>query len=444
MTEQSSTTGPQHASAEPTSPKPRTGAPATPAWSEVDEARRHSLGRMKLLALSLLLIAAVIYVATLQLDHGVLWGYVNTGAEAAMVGAMADWFAVTALFRHPMGIKIPHTAIVPTKKDEIAVNLQDFFTENFLTEAIARDRLSNARIGMRIGRWLQNSTNSRRAITEILRIGRAAVARVSDDEVRTLADDVLLPRLVREPVASVAGDLLDGVVRDGSHHALVDLLAGEIHTWLKANPKSFQAMVENRAPWWAPDAINTRVVNYAYDQAVAWAADVQHDPAHPTRQSLDDLLLRVAQDLQNDPGVQQRAESLKTRLLSHPQTSETAVSLWRSIRNSLLTAIDDDTSALWKRGQRALLELGDNLVADDELRDSLDGRLEDMSAFMVNTYGKELSSVISHTIQRWDGEEAAQRIELHVGRDLQFIRINGTVVGALVGLLIHAFSQLVG
>ncbi len=413
-----------------------------PATSVSDEQRRAGLRRMKTLALSLLGLAAVIYLLTLRLDHSGVWGYVNTGAEAAMVGAMADWFAVTALFRHPLGLPIPHTAIVPTKKDEIAVNLQDFFTENFLTEQIARERLAAADVGRRLGTWLTDEQNSRRAMAESVRMGRAALTRIKDQDVRGFAEDVVLPRLVKEPVAGIAGDLLDGIVHDGAHHGLVDLLLGEVHGWLKQNPGKFAAIVEDRAPWWAPPIVNEKVVNWTYQQALIWVSDVRGDPSHPTRRALDDLLLRIATDLQSDPDIQARAEALKTRLLTHPQIGETFTSLWRSLKTSLLASMDDENSQLWTRGQRAFQELGANLLADEQLRARVDATLGDMVAFFVNTYGRELSDVISHTIQRWDGQEAAERIELHVGRDLQFIRINGTVVGALVGLIIHAVSQV--
>ncbi len=409
-----------------------------------DRERLRHLRRMKALALSLLILAAIIYLATLRLDHAGGWGWVNTGAEAAMVGAMADWFAVTALFRYPLGLRIPHTAIVPTKKDEIAVSLQAFFAENFLTEEVARDRLAAAHLGLRIGRWLEDEGHAARVATEFARVARAGLVRVGDDDVRTLVDDVIMPRLVREPMAGLAGDVLAGVVADGAHRGFVDLVAREVHGWLLRPPDSFKKMVANRAPWWAPGAVSTRVVDWTYTQALDWAQSILDDPEHPTRASIDDLLLRIAGDLQHDPDVQQRAEALKARLLTHPQLGESALSVWRSVRESLTAALDDPDSRLHGRFRQALTDLGSTLVSDEAQRERLESRVADIVAFFVNTYGGEVSSIITHTIQRWDGQEASQRIELHVGRDLQFIRINGTVVGCLVGLLIHAVTVLLG
>ncbi len=411
--------------------------------STADQQRLRHLRRMKTLALSLLVIAAIIYLATLPVAQGGGWGWVNTGAEAAMVGAMADWFAVTALFRHPLGLPIPHTAIVPTKKDEIALSLEDFFTENFLTEEIARDRLAAANLGLRVGRWLQDEGHAARVSTEFTRIARAGVARVGDDDVRGLVDDVVMPRLAREPMASLAGDLLSAVVADGAHRGFVDLVVREVRDWLTRHPDSFKRMVANRAPWWAPDAVSTRIVDWTYNNALDWAQSILDDPNHQTRQSIDDLLLRVADDLQHDPDVQARAEALKSRLLTHPQLAESAINVWHTVRDSLAASLDDPNSRVHARVRQALTDLGTTLVTNDAQRARLETRIADIVAFFVNTYGGEVSSIISHTIQRWDGEEASRRIELHVGRDLQFIRINGTVVGCLVGLLIHAVTVLV-
>lgn len=415
---------------------------SAPVLADPDLQRLRALRRMKGLALGLLVVAAILYVATLWADHSGLWGWVNSGSEAAMVGAMADWFAVTALFRHPMGLPIPHTAIIPTKKDDLAVSLQDFFTENFLTPEIARERLDSAHIAMRVGTWLGDEQHAARVGAELSRLLKAGLGRISDDDVRTLITDTVMPRLAREPMAALAGDMLAGIVRDGAHKGLVDLVAREVLGWLERNPESFKRMIADRAPWWSPDAISRRLVDWTYAQALAWVKEILAEPDHPTRKSLDDLLLRVSSDLHYDVAMQRRFEGLKDRLLTHPQIGDTAVSVWRESRDGLMAAMDDPDSALRRRVTGVLVDLGRTLVSDPVQRERLDARLGDLVSFFIQTYGRELSGVITHTIQRWDGEEASRKIELHVGRDLQFIRINGTVVGCLVGLLIHGVTLL--
>jgi uncharacterized membrane-anchored protein YjiN (DUF445 family) len=414
------------------------------APSPADAARRAGLRRMRALALSLLLLAAVVYALTLNLDHSGVWGYVNTGAEAAMVGALADWFAVTALFRHPLGLPVPHTAIIPKRKNEIGRNLQEFVTENFLTEEIARDRLAAARVVERVGLWLGVPGHRHRVRTEVVRVARAGLGRLSDDEVRALVQDFLVPRLVQEPVAPIAGTLLEGIVDEQTHHGLVDLGLEQLREWLAENPGTYAAVLGERAPWWSPPWVDDKVIGWTYQQVLAWLHDIQRDPRHPARVAFDDLLKRLAADLQHDPEVMERAEALKERLLTHPQVPETALGLWQSFRASLTSAMDDETSYFHTRGDELLEHLGRHLVEDEVWRGRLEARLGEAVSFFVNTYGNELAEVISVTVDRWDGKEAAERIELHVGRDLQFIRINGTIVGALAGLGIHALSQVAG
>lgn len=414
------------------------------AESPADARRRTALRRMRLVALSLLLLAAVVFVATLRLDHGGVWGYVNTAAEAAMVGALADWFAVTALFRHPLGLPVPHTAIIPRRKNEIGRNLQEFVTENFLTVEIARERLAAADVTGRVGRWLGGPRNRRRVLTEVVRVARAGLGRLTDDEVRSLVSDVLVPRLVREPVSPIAGALLEGVVEESTHHGLVDLGLEQLHDWLRENPGTYADVLVSKAPWWTPPWLDDRVITWTYDQVLAWLREIRRDPRHPARLALDDLLRRLAHDLQHDADVMARAESLKERLLTHPQAAETAVGLWRSFRTSLETAMDDEGSYFHTRGDELLEHLGARFEHDPEWKAVAEARLGEAVSFVVSTYGEELAEVISVTVERWDAREASERIELHVGRDLQFIRINGTVVGALAGLVIHAVAQLLG
>ncbi|KGN36253.1 DUF445 domain-containing protein [Knoellia subterranea] len=411
------------------------------APSPADEARRSGLRRMRAVALGLLVLAAIVYAVTLRHETGWL-GFVNAGAEAAMVGALADWFAVTALFRHPLGLPVPHTAIIPKRKNEIGRNLQEFVTENFLTEEIARERLEAAHVGERVGVWLGEPAHRQRVMTEVVRVTRAGLGRLSDDDVREVITDFVLPRLATEPISPIAGSLLDGVVSERTHHGLVDLGLEQLHDWLVENPGTFSSVVGERAPWWSPPWVDDKVIGWSYQQVLSWLRDIRQSPLHPARVALDDLLARLAQDLQHDPEVIARAESLKERLLSHPQVPETAVGLWRSFAAALEKAMDDPGSYFHVRGEELLEHLGAHLVEDVAWRSRLEGHLGEAVSFFVNTYGSELAEVISVTVEQWDGKEAAERIELHVGRDLQFIRINGTIVGALAGITIHALSAL--
>ncbi|WP_107765252.1 DUF445 domain-containing protein [Nocardioides terrigena] len=406
-----------------------------------DEARRRGLRRMRTVAVSLLVLAAVVYVATLGQDG--FWGFVNAGAEASMVGAIADWFAVTALFKHPLGVPIPHTALIPKRKDELGKGLEEFVGENFLQEDIIRDRVAAATISARVGDWLSDPANARRVVDEVADVTAIALGKVRDDHIADLVSNAFVPRFREEPIAPLLGSLLSEVVRDDLHHGVVDLCLDEMHRWLVHNPDTFVEVLSERAPWWAPPRLNEAVTQRIHVEAVRWVEDIRDNPDHHARAALDSMLTQLAHDLLVDAATQDRAERFKERLLDHPQVVTTAISLWKAMRAALLTSVRERDGAVRQRLLEELNSFAERLRTDATLRERMDRTAADVVVFGVSRYGEELTAVITHTIERWDGKEAARRIELHVGRDLQFIRINGTIVGGLVGVLIHAISLLV-
>jgi uncharacterized membrane-anchored protein YjiN (DUF445 family) len=414
--------------------------PIVTADPQLDEQRRAGLRRMRTLAVGLLVLAAVVYLLTLGRD-GFL-GFVNAGAEASMVGAIADWFAVTALFKHPLGVPVPHTALIPRRKDELGRSLEEFVGENFLQESIIRDRIASAELSRRVGDWLSVEANARRAVDEGATLLHLGLAKVRNQDLVALIEDALLPRFIAEPVSPVAGSLLQEVVRDGAHHGLVDLALEEAHRWLVENEETFVDIVAERAPWWSPAAVNDRVTHRIHLEVVAWVEDIRRDPYHHARGALDSALSQLADDLLHDEATQVRMERLKDRVLAHPQLVVTATSLWDAFRRALMDSLEDHDGPLLARARAELLALGGQLRDDRALQDRLDTYAADFAVFAVTRYGAELTAVITHTVNRWDGKEAARRIELHVGRDLQFIRINGTIVGGLVGVVIHTVSVL--
>ena len=403
-----------------------------------DEMRRRGLRRMRTVAVGLLVVAAIVYVATIDMDG--FWGFVNAGAEASMVGAIADWFAVTALFKHPLGIPIPHTALIPKRKNDLGRSLQEFVGENFLQEDIIRERIAAANISQRLGLWLGEPANAQRVVAEAADIAVIALGKVQDEHIADFVRDALVPRFREEPISPLLGGLLAEIVRDDLHHGVVDLTLDELHRWLVENPETFIDVLSERAPWWAPPRLNEAVTTRLHLEAVRWLEDIRSDPQHHAREALDSMLAQLAQDLLFDPDTQARAERLKERVLDHPQVLATGISLWNALRRALLSSLLDPTGAVRTRLLLELSRFSDRLEVDVELRAKLDLMAADLAVFAVARYGEELTTVITHTIDRWDGKEAARKIELHVGRDLQFIRINGTIVGGLVGVSIHAAS----
>jgi uncharacterized membrane-anchored protein YjiN (DUF445 family) len=406
--------------------------------TEADALRRTRLRRMQAVAGGLLVFAAVVFLLTRDQD-GFL-GFVNAGAEASMVGAIADWFAVTALFRHPLGLPIPHTALVPRKKDEFGKSLEEFFAENFLHEDVIRERLAAADILRRVGAWLTDPDNSRRVVSEATTVAALGLRKMRDQDVASVVEEVLIPRFKAEPISPVAGGLLQEIVADNAHHGLVDLALEEGHRWLVHNQETFADVIGERAPWWAPDRLNDVVTTRLHLEATRWLADIRRDPEHHARIALDSLLRQLASDLLNDPSTQERAEKLKLRVLEQPQMVVTGMSLWSAFRKALVEALEDEQGPLRDRAAGELSAFGERICRDDALRGKLDTWAANFVVWAIGRYGNELTAVITQTIERWDGREAARKIELHVGRDLQFIRINGTVVGGLVGVVIHAVT----
>jgi uncharacterized membrane-anchored protein YjiN (DUF445 family) len=409
--------------------------------SEADEERRRGLRRMRALATGLLVFAGIVYLATRGADG--FWGYVNAGAEASMVGAIADWFAVTALFRHPLGLPVPHTAIIPKRKESLGASLQDFVAENFLNEEVVRERVTTSRLSAQVGDWLGRPGHAEKVVDIGAKAMADGLARVKRDDVAAIMRDAIIPKLLEEPLSPAAGQLLAEILGDRAHVGAVDLMLSELHRWLERNADDVQALVGQRAPWWTPVWLDEKVALWVHGEVVRWVAEIRDSPRHMARRALDDWLAQLAENLQNDPVTQQRAEHLKQRVLAQEKVIDTSIALWDALRRALIGSLEDHDGMLRARAIEELHAAGRRLVEDEELSARMDGLLADGAAYVVNTYGSEIATVISATVNRWDGQETAERIELHVGRDLQFIRINGTVVGGLAGVLIHAISHIV-
>ncbi|HSP37387.1 MAG TPA: DUF445 domain-containing protein [Frankiaceae bacterium] len=411
-----------------------------------DEQKRRDLRRMKTIATGLLVVAVLVYAGATRWQHsgGPGWiGYVATAAEAAMVGALADWFAVTALFRHPLGLPIPHTALIQTRKDALGRSLQSFVSSNFLSEEVVASKIAAVGIASRLGSWLRIPTHAARVTAELANLARAAVAVLRDDAVQSVLEQTIVSRIVDRPWGPPAGKLLEEIVADGTHHRLVDLGVDEAYGWLLDNRERVLALVTEQAPAWSPRFVDERIAGRVFSELTRFVREVSNDPQHRVRLALDDFLTGFARDLRNDPYTMDRADQLKKRLLEHPEVRTAMSTVLSTGRKLIVEAIEDPHSELRRRVAEALELLGRRMQEDPTLGSKVNGWIETAATFAVRNYRDEVTSLISETVERWDAAEASRKIELQVGRDLQFIRINGTVVGALAGLLIHTISELV-
>jgi uncharacterized membrane-anchored protein YjiN (DUF445 family) len=400
---------------------------------------------MKLVALSFLVGATVIFLLTSWAEARGWPGwvsYVRAAAEAGMVGALADWFAVTALFRYPLGLKIPHTAIIPNKKDALGNNLGAFVGANFLSEAVVRDKLRRVEISRRLGGWLAQPQNAERVTSELATFVRAAMTVLRDEDVQAVMEQAVVRRIVDQQWGPPLGKLLGEVFADGAHHKLVDLMCDRAYEWVRDNHTSMLRVVSDRAPSWSPKFVDEMLADKVYGEVLSFAWAVKTDVNHPMRLALDKFLAEFAQDLQSDPETMARAEQVKTQMLEHAEVQKLIGSAWATAKEMLLTAAEDPSSELRKRVREGLRSLGERLISDESLQSKVDGWVEGAAAYLVTHYANEITTIITDTVERWDAEETSRKIELQVGRDLQFIRINGTVVGALAGLVIYSLAHL--
>jgi len=415
----------------------------TPA-AEHDAERRRALRRMKLLATSLLIVAAVIFTVAFALQDRYPWlGYVRAAAEGAMVGALADWFAVTALFRHPLGLRIPHTAIIPTRKDEIGESLGEFVETNFLADDVVAGKLASIDIAGAIGGWLAEPENARRVVAE----GSAAIVGLAglldDERMRDAIEAVVRTHLIEPEWGPPLGRLGEKVLASGGQREVVDLVLDRVDEWLAGHPDAFATLVSRRLPSWVPSFVDRMVDDRLHAEARRFLGDVRRDPEHRMRHAIDDALGQLADRLQHDPDTIARLEGAKERAFDDPRIRELAASAWEAARNAAVGALSDPESELRNRAEIALADAARRVAADPALRASLNARITDAALHLVTAYRHDIAGVISETVRGWDAAETTDKIETQVGRDLQFIRINGTVVGALAGLAIYTVATLI-
>nr|WP_241965603.1 DUF445 domain-containing protein [Streptomyces sp. MH60] len=417
------------------------------SFSPADEEKRRGVRRMKLTATGLLLFVAVVYVLSEWASHrgaGAWAGYVSAAAEAGMVGALADWFAVTALFRHPLGIPIPHTAIIPKKKDQLGVSLGEFVGENFLSEAVVRQRLRAVGIGSRLGAWLAVPEHADRVTAELSAALRGALTVLRDSDVQAVVGEAITRRADAQEIAPGIGKMLDRVVSDGGHRRAVDLIVSRAHDWLILHGDSVMDAVQGGAPGWTPRFVDRKIGDRVYKELLRFVTEMRDMPAHPARGALDRFLTDFAADLQSDTETRARVERLKTEVLGRGEVQDLIASAWTAVRSMIVSAAEDERSELRLRVRASLLSLGSRMASDPKVQGKVDRWVESAAVYVVTTYRKEITSLITDTVAGWDAEHTTKKIEANIGRDLQFIRINGTVVGSLAGLLIYTVSRILG
>ena len=412
------------------------GAPLNP-----DRARR-----MRWTATGMLAAMAVVFFTT----HGLLgahpaWGYVNAFAEAAMVGGLADWFAVTALFRHPLGLPIPHTAIIPSNKDRIADTMAQFLRENFLTPAVVARRMAGMNVARAVGDFLTDPLRSASDADGAARLTGGASELLAEvlesldpDRLGNQVRAGLGAQFAKIDVSPLLGRMLEGAIADGRHMPLMDGFIRWAGLTLEDNEDTVREIIESRANavlrW---TGLDERISGSVLDGLYRLLAEVLVDPEHPLRSKIEEGLEKLASDLQHDEVTRERVESMKRDLIENPAVAEWWMGVWERIRQSLIRRARDPESALGGEMRKLLVEIGRALQQDVRLQLQINRLVRRTMVGIATRYGGQIVQLVSETVKRWDAVTITGRIESAVGRDLQFIRINGTIVGGLVGMTLH-------
>ncbi|HEV2671973.1 MAG TPA: DUF445 family protein [Gemmatimonadales bacterium] len=420
----------------------------TPQWSRPDDAERQArLDAMKRRATGLLAIALLIFIAALVLEPQYPWlGYVRATAEASLVGGLADWFAVTALFKHPLGIPIPHTAIVATRKERIGQILGTFVQKHFLSREVISANLLRVHPAERAALWLADREHARQIARQFASGLAKTLEALPRDEVQELVGHVVRNRVRSFRVAPALGKTLALALADNRQEELLNAAVRLAADAVRNNRDVIRERVRAETPWWVPPVLDDKIYQKIIVAVERLLGDMVKDPAHPLRTAFDDAIKDFIDRLQHSPDVIARAEALKEEWLMDEGTVELSKRLWDGIQEAVsnyATGGDGGANALPTPLDNGLSEFGRTLQSNPAILAEIDDLLIDLTAGVVEKYRVEIGDLIAQTVAGWDPAATSQRFELAVGRDLQFVRINGTLVGGLVGLGIYVITRLV-
>ncbi len=405
--------------------------------------------RMKLVAGGLLLLAALLYVlATALHNEHPAWGYLASFAEAAMVGAIADWFAVTALFRRPLGLPIPHTAIIPRNKARIGRNLAEFITTHFLATPLVLAKLRELDIATRMADWLRHPANADAVGRQLTGMARFAVGALHDERVQAFARDKLIDRLRKADVAPLLAQALDILTAQGRHQALLDEMLVRLDSIMRDEDTraliadTITREVRTLRYLGLGKSVGGWSANKLVDGLSGLLAEIAEDPEHLVRQRFDEHVGEYIDRLRHDPEYALKVERILVLLLDHPATGDYFRSLWLDLVAWLEADLASDASRIGGRIVGLTRGLGDALASDPAMRGWINEQLSDAAPSLLERYRGQIGRYIAERVENWESAELVEQMERSVGKDLQFIRINGTLVGGLVGLALHALTQL--
>lgn len=383
----------------------------------------------------------IVFALSTAFIHRAAWlGWPQAVAVASMVGGLADWFAVTALFRRPLGLPIPHTAIVVERKDRFAETIGSFVQENFLTPEAVTSRLQASDALPRTAAWMADPDQAAGLAGRAADLLVAAASLLRDEDAHQVVNALLRQRVDSVALAPVVGRALEQLTREGRHEPVMESALAALAQWVPAHGPELRRLIGTYAPWWLPHPVSGRMVGRLIDRTGTVLDEMARNRDHPLRQQLHAGLEKLADQLQTDEAMRRRGEELKAQILSEPAVQEFAATVWRDAKDQLRTQAAQPGSELRAQLTRLIAGTGQRLRDDPALLASAQRGLDTMIRTVLGNFDQELRALVSGTIARWDAVDTARRLELLLGPDLQYIRINGTVFGALAGLILHAIA----
>lgn len=396
---------------------------------------------MKRVPLLLLVLMAVAFAWTLGRPEP--WAaWVHAFAEAGMVGALADWFAVVALFKHPLGLPIPHTAIIPRRKDELGEAMSSFVAEHFLEPSVVRAKLEPINLSRYAISYLQSSRGRARILELADAVMHWALDALNEQRVRRFLARLSRSQLERFEFAPVLGNAIDWLVKGDRHQEVLTQLLRYSIVLLNDHRETIRERVQEESPWWLPGFVDDHILKKMLERIETQLFEMSLDPDHPTREQFNRWLSGFAHELKNNPEYRRTGDRIKAQLLENEELQDYLYGLWSDLAGRLRLDLDGEDSRTRLELANALERLASELDQDADMQVWINGWLIDTVVVLVDSNRHQMASLISDTVKTWDGRDTSRRVELALGRDLQFIRINGTLVGGLVGLIIHAISVM--
>ncbi len=424
--------------------EPAVTMPASPVSArgrESAELRARRLAAARRRATALLAGVTVVFVAvTVAGARGTGLGYVQAGAEAAMVGGVADWFAVTALFRRPLGLPIPHTALLVERKDQFAATLGQFVQENFLNADVLAERMHSARLVPRLAAWLADDANAAGFAGHAADLVVTLAEALRDEDAQRVLTAELTRAVEAVEVAPLAGRALRVIIAGGHHTELFTAIVSGADRYLADHDAELRDLFEAEAPRWVPDAVYRRVFDRLYDRLRHRLAAMAANPGDEARRQFDEWIAGLPDRLETSPELRERGERFKRDVLASAELRDWSSSLWTHAKDTLRTQAANPGSELRSGLASALAAAGRRLGSDPRLQESLLRIVDSGARALADQFHDELAGLVTGTIERWDAVQTSSQLELLLGHDLQYIRINGTVVGAGVGLALHALA----